>query len=145
MRCIAQIVADMSAAAQQAARLPALNLLSLILQQQGACQNLEGLQQVTVPLLLSPAWIVHKELIALSEPDRSSALTSLVLHLVSYLRHTVPDLRGQWGRPTALRVLQASTVCPTCRSSSSSLCRAFAGSWNMQVLSLPRHLQRQLF
>ena len=54
---------DLSAATQQAARGSALNLLSLILQQQGACRHLEGLQQVTALLLVLPAMAVRNRIV----------------------------------------------------------------------------------
>ena len=40
-----------------------MNLISLILQQQGACRHLEGLQPVTALLLVLPAMAVRKDLV----------------------------------------------------------------------------------
>lgn len=44
--CAVQILTDLSASAQRAAKVPAVNLLSLTLQQQGASKLINSLQQV---------------------------------------------------------------------------------------------------
>ena len=52
-----QVIADLSASSQQSAKVPAVNLLNLALQQPAASQQLKLLQQVALPLCLaSRAW-----------------------------------------------------------------------------------------
>lgn len=47
-----QIIANLSASSQQSAKVPAVNLLNLALQQPAALQQLKLLQQVALPLCL---------------------------------------------------------------------------------------------
>ena len=55
-----QTIADLSASSQQSAKVPAVNLLNLALQQPAASQQLKLLQQVALPLCLpSTAWIAQ--------------------------------------------------------------------------------------
>lgn len=46
MPCAVQIAADVSASAQSSAKVPAVNLLNLVLQQPGASSSIQALQQV---------------------------------------------------------------------------------------------------